>query len=398
MQFTLLSCSEPDNVMTIQPPVAVSLSPAASCRAVVAAVTLMSLTAVSAAAQEVDLTSDAGFWRTASTTRASSGTSRLVIATDGDGDGFDLAGYFDWTSTSGSSGVKSSPVRTPRRRDGSSSSVSDRPDAAIVGHRAFDLWRHPVGRRTATGEWRLVGHRGPSRSLEREARWPATAEESAGYLQCHQEHSAGHTRSGRVGERCRRDERFLVSGPGIGSLALSANGGFSYTPLTDFIGPVSFTYRASNPSGPGNVATVSLPVSVGPTLLPPSDLIAASIVGNLVTLRWTPPSTGIVPTGYVMDGGVAPGQVLASLPTAGPTPSLTFSAPTGSFYLRVRSVAGAVTSAASNRSESSSTSRRRHPRRPTCSAWSMARHSHWRGEIRSAVARPVTSSSTCRDR
>jgi hypothetical protein len=56
----------------------------------------------------------------------------------------------------------------------------------------------------------------------------------------------------------------------------------------------------------------------------------------------------IAPTGYVLEGGITPGSVLASLPTNSTVPTYTFSAPTGSYYIRLLSLAGAVRSAASN--------------------------------------------------
>ena len=37
----------------------------------------------------------------------------------------------------------------------------------------------------------------------------------------------------------------LVTLPAHGQLALGANGGFSYTPVANYAGPDSFTYRAS---------------------------------------------------------------------------------------------------------------------------------------------------------
>ena len=43
--------------------------------------------------------------------------------------------------------------------------------------------------------------------------------------------------------------------------------------------------------------------------------------GNVVTLRWTPPATGVAPTGYLLEGGVNPGEVLASIPTGSAAPS-----------------------------------------------------------------------------
>jgi len=57
----------------------------------------------------------------------------------------------------------------------------------------------------------------------------------------------------------------LVSGPDHGTLALRANGSFTYTPAANFSGPDEFTYRASNGQN-SNVAEVSLTV----TLLPPT--------------------------------------------------------------------------------------------------------------------------------
>ncbi|MEZ5291938.1 MAG: M36 family metallopeptidase [Vicinamibacterales bacterium] len=80
---------------------------------------------------------------------------------------------------------------------------------------------------------------------------------------------------------------------------------------------------------------------------PPTGFTVASVAGNLVSLRWTPPAAGPTPSGYVLEGGVTPGGVIATLPL-GPVPLLTFAAPNGSFYLRVRTVAGGAQSAPSN--------------------------------------------------
>jgi hypothetical protein len=85
-----------------------------------------------------------------------------------------------------------------------------------------------------------------------------------------------------------------------------------------------------------------------PTAQPPLGLYAASIVGNEVTLRWTAPAGGLVPTGYVLEGGLNPGEVLASIPTGSTNPVFTVTAPTGAFYVRVYTLAGINRSAASN--------------------------------------------------
>lgn len=81
---------------------------------------------------------------------------------------------------------------------------------------------------------------------------------------------------------------------------------------------------------------------------PPTNLVPISVVGNLVTLTWTPPSAGLTPTGYILEGGPTPASVAASIPTGSPFPSYTFIAPNGSWYVRIHTVSGASKSAASN--------------------------------------------------
>ncbi|MCA1584793.1 MAG: DUF1800 domain-containing protein, partial [Acidobacteria bacterium] len=84
------------------------------------------------------------------------------------------------------------------------------------------------------------------------------------------------------------------------------------------------------------------------TVQPPTGLSVVSIVGNLVTLRWTPPSFGPAPTTYVMEGGINRGEVLASMATGSISPTFTFAAPPGSFYLRMHTISGASKSSASS--------------------------------------------------
>lgn len=81
---------------------------------------------------------------------------------------------------------------------------------------------------------------------------------------------------------------------------------------------------------------------------PPTNLTLTSIAGNTVTISWTAGAGGPAPTNYLLEGGVAPGEVLASIPTGNSTPGYTFVAPTGAFYIRVHALAGATRSAASN--------------------------------------------------
>src|SRR5262249_56213861 len=52
----------------------------------------------------------------------------------------------------------------------------------------------------------------------------------------------------------------LVSGPAHGSLALNADGSFTYTPDANYNGADSFSYKANDGSADSNVATVSISV------------------------------------------------------------------------------------------------------------------------------------------
>lgn len=125
----------------------------------------------------------------------------------------------------------------------------------------------------------------------------------------------------------------------------SRDGGFRYTPTAGYLGPDSFTYTISNNAGAAPApATVSLTVV---PVQPPTNFRVDRVSGSIVTLRWDAPPYGPVPTGYFLEGGTAPGSVLATAVT-GPAAALTFSAPTGSFYVRVKALDGAMTSGVSN--------------------------------------------------
>lgn len=132
-----------------------------------------------------------------------------------------------------------------------------------------------------------------------------------------------------------------------GALALAADGSFTYTPTAGYIGPDSFTYRAVNAGGPGNLVTVSLTVNAPTNAQPPSGLRVSSMVGNVVTFRWDPPAIGPAATGFVLEAGLTPSTVLASLPL-GAVPSFTIASPSASYFVRIHTLAGADRSAASN--------------------------------------------------
>lgn len=103
--------------------------------------------------------------------------------------------------------------------------------------------------------------------------------------------------------------------------------------------------RAVSTAGAG-VPAHAIAVRSGTTTTP-APLRVVSVTGNAVTLAWSSPD-GIVPTGYLLEGGVAPQQTLASVPTGGTATSLTVALPSGIFYARIIAVAGAVRLSTSN--------------------------------------------------
>ena len=132
-----------------------------------------------------------------------------------------------------------------------------------------------------------------------------------------------------------------------GTLNFTVDGGFTYTPTTGFIGTDFFTYRAQNNTGFSNFARVNLTVAAPLAPLPPAGLYAPEIRGNRVTLRFTPPTVGFTPTAYIIEGGPTPGSVASTI-LIGPTPIFSFDAPTGAFFVRVRTQSGSLVSGPSN--------------------------------------------------
>lgn len=81
---------------------------------------------------------------------------------------------------------------------------------------------------------------------------------------------------------------------------------------------------------------------------PPTNVRIVSISGSTVTVAFDPPVDSLAPTSYALEGGVIPGQVLASLPIAASATRVTFDAPAGAFYIRLHAFSGAARSVASN--------------------------------------------------
>lgn len=140
----------------------------------------------------------------------------------------------------------------------------------------------------------------------------------------------------------------LASPPSHGTVTLSPNGAFTYTPAANFIGTDSFGYYAEAAGLRSNVGTVSVQVGAPATVQAPELLEVVSVVGNRVRIRWDWPTFGPRPTAYVLSGGLAPGQTLGALTLPADPTVATLDLPSGAFYLRLASVDAAVTSGTSN--------------------------------------------------
>jgi hypothetical protein len=111
----------------------------------------------------------------------------------------------------------------------------------------------------------------------------------------------------------------LVSAPTRGSLALSATGGFTYTPQAGYAGSDSFSYRASDGTAASGVAVVSLtvldatpPVRTG---LQPSGWLPAATTQTTIRLTTNEAAT----CRHATSAGVPYGSMTASFTTTGGT-------------------------------------------------------------------------------
>lgn len=100
-----------------------------------------------------------------------------------------------------------------------------------------------------------------------------------------------------------------------GTLVLAAGGGFTYTPTSGYSGPDSFTYRAVNAAGDGNVATVALTVtSSGGGVPPPTAVNDAYTTTAGTTLTISAPG---VLANDAANGAAAMAAVVVALPAHG---------------------------------------------------------------------------------
>jgi hypothetical protein len=116
--------------------------------------------------------------------------------------------------------------------------------------------------------------------------------------------------------------------------------------LADFT-PYQVRLRTANVAGSGTPSPAAVAIAgSGPAT--PSGFVATNIDGNVVTFKWIPPAVGAVPTSYVVEGGMTPGETLRAVDTGSDAPAFTVDVPSGVFYVRVRAVSFASAGAPSN--------------------------------------------------
>ncbi len=115
----------------------------------------------------------------------------------------------------------------------------------------------------------------------------------------------------------------LTSGPTSGSLALNADGSFSYTPDAGFAGTDSFAYRAFDGALYSNVASVSITVNAVVNLPPVANDDSANAPLRKAT-AYAPVVIGVLANDSDPDGSLDPASVsIESQPNKGGTVAVT---------------------------------------------------------------------------
>ena len=143
---------------------------------------------------------------------------------------------------------------------------------------------------------------------------------------------------------------YAGSAPGQSDLAAFSTG----STLTGWSGaapPGLYYVRVSARSACGVGPTSNeVAVAVGGPVAPgaPAQL-AASLSGRVVSLVWSPPTSGPAPSGYLVEVGSASGLTdIASIDSGSAATSISGSVPPGAYFLRVRARAGGVAGPVSN--------------------------------------------------
>jgi len=140
----------------------------------------------------------------------------------------------------------------------------------------------------------------------------------------------------------------------VGSASGASNiGVLNVGNVTSFSAPVpagTFYVRVRGVNAGGTSAPSNqLVLQPAPVVVPgPPRNLTSSGSGATVTLRWTAPSSGGAPTGYVVEVGSASGQTDIGVFSVGAVTTLTTTAPPGTYYVRVRAANGSGAGAASN--------------------------------------------------
>lgn len=90
-------------------------------------------------------------------------------------------------------------------------------------------------------------------------------------------------------------------------------------------------------SGPSNEVIAVVPSGPGGCTSPPNapTNFSANVQGNLVTLAWASPVGGCAATAYAVQAGSAPGLSDLAILNVGAATTLSVSAPTGTYYVRI---------------------------------------------------------------
>jgi YVTN family beta-propeller protein len=133
------------------------------------------------------------------------------------------------------------------------------------------------------------------------------------------------------------------------AVAFLADSTRAYVATNQSVAAIDTTTHTVVATIPFAAATDGVPnavVTTPPEPPGPASNLRATVVGNRVSLSWDPASGAVA--GYVLEGGVEPGEVMASLPTGQSAPGFTFDAPTGAFHIRIHAVGVGGRSQASN--------------------------------------------------
>lgn len=107
----------------------------------------------------------------------------------------------------------------------------------------------------------------------------------------------------------------VTSGPSNGSVSISGTA-VTYTPATDYSGPDSFTYTATNASGTSAAATVSITVTPRQTAVLVFSPAGGTLPQGAINTRYEGPavtvSGGTAPYTYALAGSLPPGMTLDS--------------------------------------------------------------------------------------